>query len=156
MSGRQCILTRCSSTWRKKKCLSKDLFTDIDIRYWVEFSKPRQEKPIPEGTVKVFFYIIQDEETDNYTIEFQFENESLMHSLNKTMRTNMFQVSCFKAVTRYSNGSTECWRTSTKSSSSYIWAQNLNIQGSSTKRATASTHLSPSSTSQKSKTSRKS
>lgn len=60
----------------------------------MEFSKPKQEKPIPEGTVRVQFFIIEDETTDdNYTIEFEFENESLRHSLDKTMRTNMFQVS---------------------------------------------------------------
>lgn len=56
---------------RKRKCLSKFLSAGNGFcRYWVEFSKPKQEKPIPEGTVKVFFYIIQDEESDNYTIEF--------------------------------------------------------------------------------------
>lgn len=60
----------------------------------MEFSEPRKEKPIPEGTVKVFFFIIEDEmRDDNYKVEFQFENESLVHSLDKTMRTNMFQVS---------------------------------------------------------------
>ena len=61
--------------------------------YWVEFSKPRQEKPIPEGTVKVDFFIVQIPESEEFFVEFKFENESLVHSLNKTMRTNMFQVS---------------------------------------------------------------
>ena len=42
----------------------------------------------------MFFYIIQAEEGDDFEIEFKFENESLLHALNnKTMRTNMFQVS---------------------------------------------------------------
>jgi hypothetical protein len=48
-------------------------------------------KPIPEGTVKVFFYIIQGED-DDYEIEFNFENESLRHTPDKTMRSNMYQV----------------------------------------------------------------
>ena len=48
------------------------------------------DKPIPEGTVKVFFYIITNDENDDFEIEFRFENESLTHSLNRTMRTNMF------------------------------------------------------------------
>jgi uncharacterized membrane protein len=43
--------------------------------------------------VRVDFWVIREEESDAYSIEFKFENESLVHSLNKTMRTNMFQVS---------------------------------------------------------------
>ena len=71
-----------------------------NTRYWVEFSKPRMDKPIPEGTVKVFFYIITNDENDDFEIEFRFENESLTHSLNRTMRTNMFQVSFFNYLTQ--------------------------------------------------------
>lgn len=57
----------------------------------MEFSKPSQIKPIPEGTVKVFFRIILGEKND-YEVEFNFENESLKHKLGKnTMRTNMFE-----------------------------------------------------------------
>jgi len=48
-------------------------------------------KPIPEGTVKVIFYIIQGDD-DDYEVEFNFENESLRHSPDKTMRSNMYQV----------------------------------------------------------------
>ena len=61
-------------------------------RYSVEFSKPTKQKPIPEGTVKVLFDIIQLDGAE-YEIEFNFENESLKHRINNTMRTNMFQVS---------------------------------------------------------------
>ena len=56
-----------------------------------------QTKPIPEGTVKVFFDIIFNEDApahmDPYEVEFNFENESLKHKLNNTMRKNMFEVS---------------------------------------------------------------
>ena len=62
-------------------------------RYYVEFSKPSKDKPIPEGTVKVFFDIIQGDTPDDYQIEFNFENESLRHKLDSTMRSDMFQVS---------------------------------------------------------------
>ena len=58
----------------------------------MEFSKPSKQKPIPEGTVKVLFDIIQMD-GDEYEVEFNFENESLKHKLDNTMRTNMFQVS---------------------------------------------------------------
>jgi hypothetical protein len=41
------------------------------LSYSVEFSKPKQEKPIPEGTVRVFFFIIDDEmRDDNHRVEF--------------------------------------------------------------------------------------
>lgn len=39
--------------------------------------------------MKVYFYIIEKDEGHN--IEFNFENESLRHSVGKTMRTNMFE-----------------------------------------------------------------
>lgn len=47
-------------------------------------------KPIPEGTVKVFFALIEMTNGD-HTVEFNFENESLRHQLDNTMRTNMFE-----------------------------------------------------------------
>ena len=66
-------------------------------QYTVEFSRPSQVKPIPEGTVKVDFYVIDHsgdeggDEPSNYDVEFNFENESLKHSLKYTMRKNMFE-----------------------------------------------------------------
>ena len=56
----------------------------------MEFSKPHYTKPIPEGTVKVFFYVI-DKANEEPTIEFNFENESLRHKIGQSMRTNMFE-----------------------------------------------------------------
>jgi len=71
-------------------------------RYSVEFSKPSKQKPIPEGTVKVLFDIIQMD-NEEYEVEFNFENESLKHKMDNTMRTNMFQVgqnlsACFSSL----------------------------------------------------------
>lgn len=67
------------------------------LQYQVEFSKPHETKPIPEGTVKVLFSIIQlqgdGSDENGYEVEFNFENESLRHKLNNTMRKNMFEVS---------------------------------------------------------------
>jgi hypothetical protein len=61
----------------------------------VEFSRPNKVKPIPEGTVKVDFYVVDNTENEsdapNYDVEFNFENESLRHSLKYTMRKNMFE-----------------------------------------------------------------
>jgi len=56
----------------------------------VEFSKPKNVKPIPEGTVKVIFNVI---ETYNggTEVEFFFENESLKHKAGNTMRSNMYE-----------------------------------------------------------------
>ena len=65
-------------------------FSHLFFSYEVEFSKPHPLKPIPEGTVKVFFALI--ELADGQTaVEFNFENESLRHQLDSTMRTNMFE-----------------------------------------------------------------
>ena len=62
--------------------------------YEVEFSKPKNMKPIPEGTVKVFFTVMEtaDGGTD---VEFNFENESLKHKEGNTMRTAKYEVSAF-------------------------------------------------------------
>lgn len=87
------------------------------MQYQVEFSKPHQIKPIPEGTVKVYFYIILmpggEGEEDSYEVEFNFENESLKHKLNNTMRKNMFEVSYLLTprIVYCSNGSTVFWKT---------------------------------------------
>ena len=51
----------------------------FDYRYYVEFSKPSKDKPIPEGIVNVFFDLILDGE--GYEIEFSFESESLKHKI---------------------------------------------------------------------------
>lgn len=60
--------------------------------YEVEFSKPKNHKPIPEGTVKVFFSVFEDPDNDKgFDVEFNFENESLKHREGNTMRTNMYE-----------------------------------------------------------------
>ena len=130
-------------------------------RYSVEFSKPSKQKPIPEGTVKVLFDIIQMD-NEEYEIEFSFENESLKHKLDNTMRTNMFQVGSEKfemAVTNIVNsdlywlfvsrGSTEYWRINTRLNSSFIWELNSNTPDRSIRKATQLTHSCQSSTSWK-------
>ena len=58
--------------------------------YEVEFSKPKNDKPIPEGTVKVYFNIIEAED-GKHEVEFNFENESLKHRPGNTMRSNMYE-----------------------------------------------------------------
>ncbi len=54
--------------------------------YEVEFSKPKNIKPIPEGTVKVYFSVIEGVDAENHEVEFNFENESLKHKKGNTMR----------------------------------------------------------------------
>lgn len=99
MSGLKFTSTKYFSCKSSKTFSSKytNRLTPWITRYEVEFSKPHQTKPIPEGTVKVFFNIItlqSEEGKDNgYEVEFNFENESLKHKLENTMRKNMFEVS---------------------------------------------------------------
>lgn len=47
-------------------------------------------RPIPEGTVKVYFNVIEIEE-GRHELEFNFENELLKHREGVTMRTNMYE-----------------------------------------------------------------
>ena len=42
-------------------------------------------KPIPEGTVKVYFTIMVDDPDAEPSVEFNFENESLKHRVDNTM-----------------------------------------------------------------------
>ena len=72
------------------KCCSGDHC--VRCSYEVEFSKPKETKPIPEGTVKVDFAIIEGENGE-FEVEFNFENESLKHRKGNTMRANMYEVS---------------------------------------------------------------
>jgi len=60
--------------------------------YQVEFSTPKLTKPIPEGTVKVIFNVMEVADGE-HEIEFNFENESLKHKIGNTMRANMYEVS---------------------------------------------------------------
>jgi len=72
-----------------------DRCIDNDYQFEVEFSQPKQEQPITEGTVKIFFDVIENdhamEGVEPYEVEFNFENESLKHKLSNTMRSNMFE-----------------------------------------------------------------
>ena len=67
--------------------------------YQVEFSIPLIQKPIPSGTTQCSFTIV-----DNYLNEnpndliFNFQNESLRHKLDNTMRTNMFESWIFSII----------------------------------------------------------
>jgi hypothetical protein len=47
-------------------------------------------KPIPEGTVKVYFSVIEAE-AGSHEVIFNFENESLKHKADNTMRSNMYE-----------------------------------------------------------------
>ena len=111
--GLKFISTRSSSSKNSTTPSSKSCLP-LPFRFQVEFSKPLQTKPIPEGTVKVFFDVIAleaaSDSESSYEVEFNFENESLKHKLSNTMRKNMFEVSA-PTVTGDSNGSTECWKT---------------------------------------------
>jgi hypothetical protein len=82
------IVTEWSKVYENQVFFLEDFGNRLN--YEVEFSKPHPTKPIPEGTVKVYFSIIVNKD-GGYDIEFNFESESLMHTIDKTMRTNMFE-----------------------------------------------------------------
>ena len=126
-------------------------------RYYVEFSKPDKLRPIPEGTVKVYFDITIGDGPDEYDIEFNFENESLKHRLDSTMREAKFQVSkmldfLFKkcnlgAILSLRAGLTAFLRTSTRLSSFCISVLSSNTRVMLTRRISQWILSSPSSTS---------
>ena len=90
----QQIVQNIVDQW-SKVYINQVFFEDVMGNVWcykVEFSKPQQGKPIPGGTVKVFFTVM--ETTDGGTdVEFNFENESLKHREGNTMRTAKYEVS---------------------------------------------------------------
>jgi hypothetical protein len=46
-----------------------------------EFSLPLINKPIPKATVKVYFYLNEDEtSTTGFNMKFRFESDSLIHN----------------------------------------------------------------------------
>ena len=79
MNGPKFTSLRCFSLITILMSISKFLVAHSDS-YFVEFSRPASIKPIPEGTVKVYFYIIE-KATGEKLVEFNFENESLRHNI---------------------------------------------------------------------------
>ena len=57
-----------------------------------EFSLPTPEKPVPAATVKVFFYIPDLTDPNERKIQFRFENDSLIHQFEKTIRITQMEV----------------------------------------------------------------
>jgi hypothetical protein len=55
-------------------------------RYVTEFSLPLIDKPIPNWTVKVHFTLKKNEEISLQNLRFRFENDSLIHTPDKTIR----------------------------------------------------------------------
>lgn len=60
-------------------------------KYYCEISRPENLQPIPQAKCKIFFDIKKDH--DNYTINFHFESDSLIHSWDEmTLRHDAFEV----------------------------------------------------------------
>lgn len=87
------IISAWSQIYQKQVFFLDYVEETNEYQYEVEFSKPIQQKPIPNGTVKIFFSIYdQFAQGDKLAFEFHFENESLIHKLEtNTMRTKMFE-----------------------------------------------------------------
>jgi len=90
LTGLKYTSLKSSSSISSPISTSKSPPSSNRFSFEVEFSKPLVNKPIPEGTVKVFFSIIETG-ASQWIVEFFFENESLKHKLDSTMRTNMFE-----------------------------------------------------------------
>jgi len=58
------------------------------LKFTAEFSKPSSNKPVPEVSVKVHFVV----EVGSQGLEFQFENESLVHKPGRSIRPGQIEV----------------------------------------------------------------
>jgi hypothetical protein len=91
MSGVRSTSTKSFSLTTKEMSGGKFIILlNICFSYEVEFSKPKNTKPIPEGTVKVYFSVIEAE-GGSHEVVFNFENESLKHRAGNSMRGNMYE-----------------------------------------------------------------
>ncbi|KAL4491859.1 hypothetical protein ABPG72_006114 [Tetrahymena utriculariae] len=60
--------------------------------FMTEFSLPQINKPIPTATVKVYFYLNEDESSPKgIKITFRFENDSLIHTPDRTIRISQME-----------------------------------------------------------------
>jgi len=59
-----------------------------------EFSLPQTSKPIPTATVKVYFFLKEDEneKPSGISMTFRFESDSLVHRQGKTVRISQMEV----------------------------------------------------------------
>ena len=67
--------------------LSPKHFSNFPIfysRYEVEFSKPKETKPIPEGTVKVYFNIVEGIDSETHEVEEHVAEDSEEDALLET------------------------------------------------------------------------
>ncbi len=60
----------------------------------VEFSQPKPAKPIPIATVRVYFTVKVDQD-ENRNITFRFEKDSLIHSIDQTIRKKRYAWGMF-------------------------------------------------------------
>ena len=59
--------------------------------FTVEFSLPTKLNPVPKAKVKVFFTCKEISEQD-FDITYRFENQSLVHKLESTIRSSQIEV----------------------------------------------------------------
>ena len=86
------VIQKMVNEW-SKVFTNQVFFNNVEGNVWcysVEFSIPKEVKPIPEGTVKCDFYLTELPD-GGHEIEFNFENESLRHRVDNTMRSSMYE-----------------------------------------------------------------
>jgi 28 kDa A-kinase anchor len=75
-------------TWSKKFMFYTKILVDEESYKELvsEFSLPTKEKTIPISTAKVYFYLKKDPAGRGWARTFRFENDTLIHNLNNTIR----------------------------------------------------------------------
>jgi len=71
---------------KQNKVIGTAIF--IILRFLTKFSLPTPGKPIPVAIVKVYFFIADLTDPSEKRMQFRFENDSLIHSIDRTIRLN--------------------------------------------------------------------
>lgn len=68
-----------------------EVLKTLKLSFLCEFGLPTPNKPVPIATVKTFFSLEPDN-TKNVSIKYRFENDSLIHIVDKTVHPLLMEV----------------------------------------------------------------
>ncbi|CAK61582.1 unnamed protein product (macronuclear) [Paramecium tetraurelia] len=87
------LINNFVSQWTKKYLYYTSYIeeTSSGHTFMTVFSLPTPSNPIPVATVKVYFYIPDLTDPSERTMSFRFENDSLIHLVNRTIRISQME-----------------------------------------------------------------
>ncbi|EGR28085.1 hypothetical protein IMG5_183420 [Ichthyophthirius multifiliis] len=88
------LINNFISTWTQKYLYQTtyQTYNTFGHVFMTEFSLPLINKPIPKATVKVYFYLNEDESSvTGFNLKFRFESDSLIHNPQRTLRISQME-----------------------------------------------------------------